>query len=225
MNQAVQEYIDRFEHQAARLGHYRNKLGKAEVAFLEHVWGPVRDYNFAGLVAEFPFKDAKNGDRFADFIFVKGGIRLLIEVDGFPTHAKNISPGDFEDHLIKQNDMMLSGWIIIRFSASQVVRNSLFCQKYISQAIGYSWSAAYGDLDRDALQIWQTRRKGMIRLAQRQDGFLRTGQVAQEFGITIRTANNWLKRYVSDGTFTPHNPAQRVTIYRLVTNGADRQNL
>lgn len=59
MHIEVERYAERYAEHAKRGVTYRKELGKAEKLFLEHVWGPVFDYRFDGLQAEYPFKDFK----------------------------------------------------------------------------------------------------------------------------------------------------------------------
>jgi hypothetical protein len=61
MHPEIVRFIAKFEEEAVRKGLYRKKLGKYEVLFLELVLGPVFNYDFEGLTAEFPLKDFKDG--------------------------------------------------------------------------------------------------------------------------------------------------------------------
>lgn len=135
MHPAIIRFIAQIELEATRKGHYRKKLGKYEIMFLQFVLGPVLNFDFEGLSAEFPSKDFKGGDRFVDFIYIKNGLRLVFEIDGVTTHTRDISPGDFDDHLYRQNELVLSGWFLLRFSTSQVERRAEQCQKQIYHAI------------------------------------------------------------------------------------------
>jgi very-short-patch-repair endonuclease len=215
MHPMVVQFIENFEQEAHMKGNYRSSVGKAERIFLQDVWGPLMDFNFQGLHAEYPFKDYKNGNRFADFVYTKGGIRLVIEVDGFSTHARDISPGDFDDHLSRQNDLLISGWKILRFSANQVERKSIICQRQISQTIGTWWTQVYGSFSPEEGQVWTLRRRQIIQLAQRQDGLIKTSDLAREFKITNRTASNWLQKFTEEGLLTAVSPRIRITAYKL----------
>lgn len=215
MHPAVLQFIDQLEEEARRQGQYRSKLGKYERKFLNEVWGPMFQYNFVGLKAEYPLKDFKGGDRFVDFAYIKGGIRLIIEIDGFTTHAREISPGDFDDHLMRQNDLILSGWIVLRFSVNQVEKRSTICQRQIIQAIGHWWTFTQGTFPQDKKDIWNLRRKWLTQLALRRDGVIRIKDVADEFGITPRAALYWLSRYTADRTFSAVRPQERTIGYRL----------
>jgi len=209
-------YIRMFEEKARRLGLHRNKLGTSEMNFLEKVWGPAFDYEFDGLEAEYPLKDFKGGDRYADFVYMKNGIKLLMEIDGFTTHARDISPGDFSDHLARQNDFMLQGWMILRFSAYQVDKQPMLCQRQIVQAIGHWWSLLNKrtGVTLDG-QIWTHRKQLLTQLAYQYNGFLRSSDIARSFNIPPRTARNWIAHFVNEGLLTPERPNRKITGYWL----------
>ena len=75
------------------------------------------NYNFDGLKPEYPFLDFEGGQRFVDFYYSKGPVKLIIEIDGYTTHARQISKSKFRDHLRRQNRLMYSGWFLLRFTA------------------------------------------------------------------------------------------------------------
>lgn len=216
MHLRLLKFIEQFEREAAEKGLYRNKIGPSELAFLEGVWGPSFQYNYDGLKAEYPLKDFKGGQRFADFVFIKNGAKILIEIDGFTTHARNISPGDFNDHLTRQNDLVLSGWLILRFSTQQVEKEPTICQRYLKQAVGHWWSITHSGLFRNDANIWALRQQSVVDMALRQNGRIRPSDVAALFNISRTSASDWLKRYAEQGIFTPSTSnAKRVNFYRL----------
>ncbi len=169
MHPNLRKFIADFEREAALSGSYRRKLGGGEILFLEAVWGPGFNYDYTGLKPEFPFKDSKGGKRFADFVYVRRGMRLTVEVDGFTTHLSDISPAEFDDHLTRQNDLVLSGWTVLRFSTRQLERNPAACIRQLKQALGHLWSAA---MSKHAAgeSVWLSRREEIIQLAMHRDG-------------------------------------------------------
>jgi len=216
MHPNLKAYIGRFEEEVKKKGSYRDRIGPAELKFLEKVWGPIFQYNYQDLTAEYPLVDAKGGDRFVDFIYRRGGIRLIIEIDGFTTHARNISPGDFDDHLERQNELILAGWMILRFSARQVGNKSTACQKQVQQAIGHWWSLAHGGPNSTGrTQVWDIRKQSITQLALRYDGFIRAKDVSRELAIPVRTAQIWLRRFMKDAVLEPVKQSARITSYRL----------
>ncbi|MGO4541281.1 helix-turn-helix domain-containing protein [Paenibacillus sp. 2TAB19] len=216
MHPNLLRFIESFEHEASLTGKFRSKLDKTALVFLEQVWGAAFDYNYDGLRAEFPFIDHKGGQRFADFVFVKNGIRLAIELDGFTTHASQITPGEFNDHLTRQNALVLSGWLLLRFSAWQAAHDSQRCIAQIKQAIGHWWSVAYNGQSGYDAKLWETRKTLLIQLARRRDAKLKPSEVAREFQISNRTAIDWLRRYEREGIFCGQTSGQRrITFYTL----------
>lgn len=216
MNEALERFIDEFNRDAALNGKYRNKLGRIEMMFLEQVWGPSLHFNYSGLKAEHPFTDYKGGQRFADFVYVKNGIRLVMEIDGFTTHARDITPGEFNDHLMRQNDLILSGWLVLRFSAWQVENQPKLCERQIKQAIGQWWTQTHGgDHGSSIGHIWDTRKRLVIQMAMQRDGRIKPSELVSQFQISNRTAVNWLKRFEQDGILLPSPSPQRISIYCL----------
>lgn len=215
MHPEVIKFIDDFEREAKRKRQFRNKLEKYEIIALEQVLGPALNYRFDGLKAEHPFIDSKGGQRFIDFVYIRGGLRIIMEIDGFTTHARDISYLEFDDHLDRQNDLVLSGWIILRFSANQVERHPLMCKDKIIRSIGHWWIFAYGGFSAEDPGPWTIRKKLLIELALRQGGAIRTIDISREFGVSHRTALNWLSRFVKEQIFIPIRPKSRVTGYRL----------
>ncbi|WP_409342664.1 DUF559 domain-containing protein [Paenibacillus sp. MBLB4367] len=221
MHPNLVRFIDQFEQEAILKGHYRAKLGKAELIFLTEVWGPAFQYNYSGLKAEYPFKDLKGGQRFADFVYVKNGLRLLIEIDGFTTHARDISPGEFDDHLQRQNDIVLSGWLVLRFSAHQVEKRTHICQRQVKQAIGHWYSIMQNGFTSEDTQIWKHRQQLVIRLAMKRDGKIKPSEAAEAFGISNKSATVWLKKFTDEGVLDVSPSDKRVRQYFLANYVSD----
>lgn len=214
MHPEISKVVKRLEENAMKAGSYRTKLGKNELIFLEMVMGPVLQYNFDDLEAEYPLKDFKGGDRFVDFIYSKGGMHLALEIDGFTTHARDISPGDFSDHLMRQNDLILQGWMILRFSTHLIEKQPTICQRQIMQAIGHWWTLThnYSFQEND---VWQFRTQQLIQFALSQNGLVRNIEIARYFGIPVRTARDWVARFVSADVLIPIRPNKRIISYQL----------
>jgi very-short-patch-repair endonuclease len=57
---------------------------------------------------------------FIDFAFIRGHVRLAIEIDGYGPHLQKITRSQFSDQWIRQNHLMLDGWKLLRFSFDDV---------------------------------------------------------------------------------------------------------
>lgn len=215
MHPKLQQFIETFEREAEKSGSYRNNLGKYELLFLEQVWGPAFHFNYDGLHAEYPFLDHKGGHRFADFVYVKNGMRLVVEIDDLQSHARNVSQGDFSDHLSRQNDLVLSGWLILRFSAIQVAKHQQHCIAQLKQAIGHWWALAYSGDNVGINKLWDIRKSLVVHMAKRRDGKIKPSELAKEFNVSNRTAINWLSRFENEGILSRQPAQHRTTVYRL----------
>lgn len=216
MHPNVKQFIDLFEREALLTGSYRSKLGTAETIFLDQVWGPAFHYDFYGLKAEHPFKDFKGGQRFADFVYVRSGMKLIVEIDGFTTHARDLSPAAFDDHLQRQNDLILAGWLLLRFSANQVTNRSQVCQRQLKQAIGHWWSEANIAMSSERRDVWTLRKAHLLQIARHREGYIAAADVSAALNISRRTAAAWLKRLASEGGISPVRAGQqRITRYRI----------
>lgn len=77
-----------------------------------------------------------SGNRRIDFAFINGeGTKVAIELDGFSTHAKNITSEKFDLNLKRQNELVCHNWIVLRFSFSQLVKGTQYCIDTIKQFI------------------------------------------------------------------------------------------
>ncbi|MDR6555539.1 DUF559 domain-containing protein [Paenibacillus qinlingensis] len=126
-------------HSSSRKGDSLRRLleghSHAEKLFLWQVWWPAFR-SFVDLHPEFEVKDFRDGTRFLDFAFIKHTLKLAIEIDGFTTHASQISRSQFSDHLIRQNHLIIDGWRILRFSYDDIKDRPRMCQQILQQFMG-----------------------------------------------------------------------------------------
>ena len=221
----IERYIEQFEAQAKLQGRYRGKIGKAEHAFLENVWWPAFQYNFNGLIPEYPLRDCKGGQRFVDFVYTREGMRIIIEIDGYTTHARDISSGDFDDHLMRQNDLVLSGWMILRFSAAQVEKKPMICRRQLKQAIGHWWAITHNDFSEETSEIWAVRKNIITRLALQREGKIRAKEVAEHFAAQPRTVLKWLYKFANEGYLKPVQGKKRIIGFALQGYAANHEQV
>jgi hypothetical protein len=215
MHPKILQFQQRLEREAALNGSHRKSLGKMELAFLEQVWLPAMNGDTEGLHAEYPLKDFKGGQRFIDFVYTKNRVRLIFEIDGFTTHVRDISVGEYDDHLTRQNDLMLAGWLVLRFSANQVERRPLICQRQLKQAIGHWWAITRTTMSSDDVDLWKLREQRVVQLAIENGGVIRPAHLAAAFRISNNTAVFWMKKFSEKGVFTPVFVQKRITKYIL----------
>ncbi|WP_282941404.1 DNA-binding response regulator [Paenibacillus sp. RC67] len=134
---AYQEMIKRHEQKRTgeRLRRLNERHGHAERMFMEHVWWPAfRD--FENLHPEYEVQDFRDGVRFLDFAYVRGPLRLAIEIDGFGPHYQKMSRTQFSDQWIRQNHLIIDGWKVLRFSYDDVNDRPRMCAQLLQQFMG-----------------------------------------------------------------------------------------
>jgi hypothetical protein len=215
MHPKTLQFQQKLEREAALMGSHRKILGKSELAFLEEVWLPAMNGDTEGLHAEYPLKDFKGGQRFIDFVYTKNRIRLIIEIDGFTTHVRDISVAEYDDHLTRQNDLILAGWLVMRFSANLVERKPQICQRQLKQAIGHWWAITRMVMSSDDVDLWELREQRVVQMAIESGGSIRPAQLAEAFRISNSTAAAWMRKFTDRGVFTPIIVQKRITKYKL----------
>ncbi|MGO4549093.1 hypothetical protein AB4Z29_30325 [Paenibacillus sp. 2TAB23] len=126
-------------HLTEREGESKRRLlqghGHAEKLFLEAVWFPAF-FELEGLAPEYEIADFRDGIRFLDFAYIKNGLRLAIEIDGYRSHAAETSRWQFSDSLMRQNHLILDGWKLLRFSYDDIKEKPRMCQQLLQQFMG-----------------------------------------------------------------------------------------
>ncbi|CAM3349026.1 DNA-binding response regulator [Paenibacillus lupini] len=111
----------------------------AEDLFLKNVWWPAVG-QFEHLHGEYEASDYKDGQRFLDYAYIREPYKLCIEIDGYGPHCRDADRRQFADSLMRQNHLILDGWIVIRFSYDDVKSKPRQCQQFIQQLFGKLYS-------------------------------------------------------------------------------------
>jgi superfamily II DNA or RNA helicase len=121
-----------------------------------------------------PVTDAAGRSRRIDFAIITPHTRLAIELDGYAYHAEGaITRDSFSDQLARQNELIIDGWRVLRFSWDQLVRDPDTCRDMLRRALisdplvhpSFSHSGLQPHLvQQEALaRLEETRRKGNTR--------------------------------------------------------------
>lgn len=113
----------------------------AEELFLKSVWWPAVG-QLEHLHAEYEINDYKDGQRFLDFAYLRDPYKICFEIDGYGPHHRDADRRQFADNLMRQNHLILDGWIVIRFSYDDVKSKPRQCQQFIQQLFGKLFSLA-----------------------------------------------------------------------------------
>ncbi|OZU89074.1 hypothetical protein CIL03_08645 [Virgibacillus indicus] len=117
---------------------YANKMNDIEKDFVEQVFYPYGGENALDyLRVQTPFEDSQAKKRRLDFTIETEKYKYVIEIDGYTYHADGaarVSPDYFDDLLIKQNDLILNGWKLLRLSYNQIRNEPILCIDTIRRA-------------------------------------------------------------------------------------------
>ncbi|SDG29034.1 hypothetical protein SAMN04488542_13340 [Fontibacillus panacisegetis] len=209
-------YIE--QHLGIRSGERARRLqeghGHAEKLFLENVWW-LAIGNFENLHPEYEVVDYKDGFRYLDFAYLRPGLQLAIEIDGYGPHMRHISRVQFSDQCRRQNDLVIDGWKVLRYSYDDVKENPRFCQQKLQQFMG-RW---LGQDERVVEVDWEE--KEIIRLFLKSSCPVTPTDLANHFGVTTKTARVWLHQMLTKKWIQPVGGSQRIRAYKLNLEGKD----
>lgn len=199
-------------HLQARTGERLRRLqeghNQAEELFLKQVWWPLF-HHFKYLHPEYEVDDFKDGKRYLDFAYIRPAIRICFEIDGYGPHLKNISRWQFSDSLERQNQLVIDGWTVIRFSYDQVNEKPRRCQQIVQQVIG-QW-LGYG-LDHTSLSLVE---KEVLRLAIQKGEAISPIEVEKYLKLSDKTIKKVLSQLVDKKMLIPASGIKRIRSYRL----------
>nr|WP_251025929.1 BlaI/MecI/CopY family transcriptional regulator [Bacillus sp. ISL-47] len=199
-------------HLQARAGERLRRLqeghSQAERMFLKQVWWPLF-YHFRYLHPEYEVNDFKDGKRYLDFAYIRPAIRICFEIDGYGPHLKNISRWQFSDSLERQNQLVIDGWTVIRFSYDQVKEKPRRSQQIVQQVIG-RWLG--DELDQTSLSFVE---KEVLRLAIRKREAIFPLEVQKYLKLSDKTVKKVLSQLVDKNMLIPATGTMRIRSYRL----------
>lgn len=199
-------------HLQARTGERLRRLQEghkhAEMLFLKQVWWPLFNH-FRYLHPEYEVDDFKDGKRYLDFAYIRPAIRMCLEIDGYGPHLKEISRWQFSDSLERQNQLVIDGWTVIRFSYDQVKEKPRRCQQIVQQVIG-RWLG--DELDQTTLSLVE---KEVLRLAIRKGKAISPIEVEKHLKLSDKTVKKVFSQLVNKKMLIPESGIVRVRSYRL----------
>ncbi|MFC4802071.1 DNA-binding response regulator [Neobacillus sp. GCM10023253] len=144
-----------------------------------------------------------------DFAYIRPTIRICLEVDGYGPHLKNISRWQFSDNLERQNQLVIDGWTVVRFSYDQVKDKPRRCQQIVQQVIG-QWLG--DELDQTSLSIVE---KEVLRLAIRKGEDLSPKEVEKYLKLSDKTVKKVLTQLVVKKMLIPTSGIKMIRSYRF----------
>jgi hypothetical protein len=161
------------------------------------------------LHPEFEVRDFEDGTRYIDFAYLRPPHRICIEIDGYGPHVRDVDRWRFGDNLMRQNQMVLDDWKVIRFSLDDITTKQRRSQQFIMHAMG-RWYSEHSDT------IFLTsREKEVVRLVMDSTVPTKPSDVAAQLGIRREYARDWLHRLHVKGVLSPASGTHRVRSYVL----------
>ncbi|MBY0009284.1 DUF559 domain-containing protein [Paenibacillus typhae] len=210
---AHQQFIGR--HLAGRpAGERRGRLERghqhAEILFLRNVWWPLKG-DFSNLHPEYEVTDWRGRSYFADFAWIPGYIKLLIEIKGYATHVRDMDRTKYCNELNRETFLQAMGYRVISFAYDDVEQRPELCMTLL-QMILSRYKAADAPASRLRLMEQET-----LRLAIQLAGSVRPQDVKQHFDVDYKSAVRTLRSLCDKGWLRPacKGRQERVVRYEL----------
>lgn len=175
----------RIRRRGERLHRLDNGYGRAERDFVRSVWW-VAFQNFNYLHPEYEVMDFRDGRRFIDLAYVRAGVKIAFEVDGFGTHYDRLNRQQFCNQWIRQMHLVNDGWIMVRIGWDDLSSRPRVWQQLIQQLISRYF------LDVPLVKVESVIAKAILRRAASLDRPLKISDVRGLMRCTYRTARKMI---------------------------------
>lgn len=215
-SEAVQESYQMWleQHLRRRKGEEKRRLEEghqyAEQLFATQIWLPAVGH-LEYLHPEYALTDFRDRQRFIDFAYIRPPYRICFEIDGYGPHAQHVSRRSFADGLMRQNQLVLDGWLVFRFAVDDLEQQQRRCQQMILHILG----KLYGGTPKQSVSL--TPREMQIYQLIVELGVPATpGEVARRLEMEHTYARKLLRSIYNKGYIVSANPKagkQRIRSY------------
>ncbi|WP_169083305.1 DNA-binding response regulator [Paenibacillus sp. PL91] len=147
---------------------------------------------------------------FLDFAYLKAGLQLAIEINGFLTHPAEMTRWQFSDSLMRQNHLILDGWKILRFSYDDIKEKPRICQQLLQQFMGKSLIGKKNESSAENfLQL------EVLKYSSRLEHPIRPADVIALLKIKKRDAQKLLQSMVQKQMLPAGNGTKRIRCYKI----------
>ncbi|MFF2911685.1 DUF559 domain-containing protein [Paenibacillus sp. NPDC057934] len=208
------------KHLASRTGERLSRLERghrhAESLFLRNVWWPVRgDLN--DLHPEYEVADWRGRSYFADFVWLPGNLKLLIEIKGFVPHVRDMDRQKYCNELNRETFLCAMGYQVISFAYDDVEQRPDLCITLLRMVLS-RYQSSPAPVSRIMLV-----EKEIFRLALGMPRGLRPKDIEIHLKVDHKTAVRHLRTLCNKGYLLPVRGAdqQRVMRYELARGMID----
>ena len=216
-NESHKQWLE--SHLRRRSGERKSRLQRghahAERLFLERVWWPLFG-NFDHLHPEFEVMDWRGYPYFVDLVWIKGSIRIVIEIKGYGPHVQNMDRIRYRRELNRETFLLILGYRVVSIAYDDLEGNPKLIQ-FLLKTIFAPYltlftESEYSFIEREILLL-------TIRLGKS----IRPIDVVRELHLNKRTAVKYLKRLCEKGKLRPiiTGESNRVTCYEWVHSLSD----
>lgn len=202
-------------HLAGRSGERKGRLERghahAESLFLRNVWWPLKG-SFADLHPEYEVNDWRGRSYFADFAWLSGEVKLLLEIKGYAAHVRDMDRLKYCQELNRETFLHAMGYQVISFAYDDVEQRPDLCVNLLRMVLS-RYHPEKAPVSRGLLA-----EKEVIRLAVRLARPIRPVDLKRHFEIDYRTAMLMLKKCCAKGWLKPAycGKGERIVRYELV---------
>jgi hypothetical protein len=207
-------------HLKRRRGERRGRLERGhlhgESLFLRNVWWPYRE-NMDNLHPEYEVLDWRGRSYFADYAWLPGYMKLLIEIKGFGTHVRDMDRQGYCNEMNRETFLQGMGFRVISFAYDDVKQNPELCITLLRMVLS-RYQPSQSPVSRAILA-----EKGIIRLAIQLARPIRPKDVQIHFEVDHKTAVRMLQKLCDKGWLTPslRGTGERVVRYELARGVLD----
>jgi hypothetical protein len=161
--------------------------------------------------------DWRGRSYFADFAWLPGYIKLLIEIKGYAAHVRDMDRHKFCNELNRETFLQAMGYRVVSFAYDDVEQRPELCISLLRMIMG-RYQAAEAPASR--LQLMEQE---VIRLAIQLTGTIRPQDVKEHFGIDYKPAVRTLRSLSDKGWLIPscRGNQERVVRYELARGVLD----
>lgn len=168
----------------------------AEILFLNKVWWPLRGY-FEGLHPEYEVMDWRGRSYYADFVWLPGYVKLLIEIKGYSSHVRDMDRQKYCSELNRETFLYAMSYHVISFAYDDVEQRPELCMTLLRMVLG-----RYQPAEAPVSRV-QLMEQEVLRLAIQLARPIRPQDVKQHFTIDYRTAVRTLHNLADKGGLLP----------------------
>ncbi|MCA0756522.1 endonuclease domain-containing protein [Paenibacillus sp. N4] len=178
-------------HLDRRSGERRGRLERghlhAEQLFLKNIWWELHGH-FEHLHPEYEVLDWRGRSYFADFAWLRGPLKLIIEIKGYAAHVRDMDRQKYCNELNRETFLRAMGWHVISFAYDDVEQRPELCISLLRMLLSHYAPERMPSSDTFP---WE---KEMIRLAISLTRPIRPKDVSDYFKYDHRTAVAKLKK-------------------------------